>query len=86
VFTTEHGSPIQGSTATRAMQAWCKRAGIPVSGWHALRHWRLSRWATNGMDLATLMYLAGHARVSTTMEVYVHTTSETAREAARKYA
>ncbi|WP_247663864.1 tyrosine-type recombinase/integrase [Micromonospora sp. U21] len=41
---------------------------------HGLRHSLLTLLATEGVDLAALRTVAGHASVTTTMNVYVHAT------------
>jgi integrase len=41
---------------------------------HGLRHSLLTLLATEGVDLAALRTMAGHASVTTTMNVYVHAT------------
>lgn len=42
---------------------------------HGLRHSLLTLLANEGLDLAALTHVAGHAQVSTTMDVYVHNTT-----------
>ncbi|HEY0700820.1 MAG TPA: tyrosine-type recombinase/integrase [Micromonospora sp.] len=42
---------------------------------HGLRHSLLTLLANEGLELAGLTNLAGHAQVSTTMDVYVHNTT-----------
>jgi Site-specific recombinase XerD len=42
---------------------------------HGLRHSLLTLLATEGLELAGLTHLAGHAQVSTTMDVYAHGTT-----------
>ncbi|MET8352698.1 tyrosine-type recombinase/integrase [Micromonospora sp. NPDC005206] len=42
---------------------------------HGLRHSLLTLLANQGLELAGLTHLAGHAQVSTTMDVYVHSTT-----------
>lgn len=43
---------------------------------HGLRHSLLTLLATEGVDLAALQQIAGHKRISTTFDVYVHATSK----------
>jgi integrase len=43
---------------------------------HTLRHTYLTMLEGTGIDLKTLQYVAGHAHVQTTMNIYVHTQEE----------
>ncbi|MEV5768826.1 tyrosine-type recombinase/integrase [Micromonospora sp. NPDC052213] len=49
---------------------------------HGLRYSLLTLLATEGVDLAALRTMAGHASVTTTMNVYVHTTPAAPRAGA----
>lgn len=53
--------------------------GIPQLNYHALRHTFATRCIEVGMDMKTLSELLGHANVSTTMNIYVHSTMEQKR-------
>lgn len=64
-----------GLTADRlrkAMTAACLAAGVPTFGPHDLRHRRVSLWHGQGVPLRELQARAGHARASTTLDVYSH--------------
>lgn len=39
---------------------------------HLLRHTRITRWFEQGLDIKEVQYLAGHATVDITLEVYTH--------------
>ena len=41
------------------------------AGFHTFRHFRITRWIQQGMDLRTVQYLAGHASITTTQR-YAH--------------
>ena len=43
---------------------------------HVLRHTYLTHLAGAGVDLKTLQYIAGHAHIQTTMNIYVHAQEE----------
>lgn len=59
-------------------------AGIPRINYHALRHTFATRCIEVGMDMKTLSELLGHASVSTTMDIYVHSTMEQKRRQMEK--
>ena len=51
---------------------------------YSLRHTCLTRWAASGMDIFTLMKLAGHAEISTTRR-YVHLNDDQARRSLERF-
>jgi integrase len=51
---------------------------------YSLRHTCLTRWAGSGMDVFTLMKLAGHAEISTTKR-YVHMNDDQARQSLERF-
>lgn len=55
----------------RLMERLCRKAGLPESGWHRLRHSFGTHAATFGVNPWRLMTWMGHKRVDETM-LYVH--------------
>lgn len=55
----------------RLMERVCRKAGLPESGWHRLRHSFGTHAATFGVNPWRLMTWMGHKRVDETM-LYVH--------------
>ena len=53
------------------MERLCRKAGLPESGWHRLRHSYGTHAATFGVNPWRLMTWMGHKRVDETM-LYVH--------------
>ncbi len=39
---------------------------------HLLRHTCVTRWFEQGLDIKEIQYLAGHATVDITLEIYTH--------------
>jgi len=71
-----------GTSANQALQRACKRAGIPVLNWHALRHTFGTRAAVHG-DMRTVQEFMGHSSLSMT-ERYSHVTSDRLRSLGEK--
>jgi len=67
---TELIAPI--GDCRKALEAACRRAGVPVMNPHALRHSWASRLATAGVDRPTLMALGGWTSGEMLDEVYAH--------------
>lgn len=85
VFVTPAGHPVNGSWLTRHFQAMLKRSGIPAMRFHDLRHGFASLLAALGVSPRVAQDLARHARVTTTLEVYTHTTTAMHRDAMATY-
>lgn len=61
------------TAAVKAELSWIK-------GFHDFRHFRLTLWLANGVDIRTVQQWAGHENLQTTMG-YVHYLEEVGREA-----
>lgn len=60
--------------------------GLPNIPFHALRHTFATRWIENGMDIKSLSEILGHANVSITLGIYVHSSDELKRSGMEKMA
>lgn len=49
-----------------------KRAEVEHFGWHSLRHFAVSCWIENGLDLKEVSTLAGHSSITITADRYGH--------------
>lgn len=72
VFCTPAGSPLDGSTVTRAFGRAVAAAGLPKVRMHDLRHAFASYLIQSGVDLATVADLMGHSTIVTTVQSYTH--------------
>jgi hypothetical protein len=63
----------------RLMERLCRKAGLPESGWHRLRHSIGTQAAMFGVNPWRLMTWMGHKRVDETM-LYVHVAEQHHRE------
>lgn len=81
IFTTSLGTALEPRNVNRAWEAVCKRAGVPGTKIHDLRHACGTYLADQGFPLKAIASTLRHARTSTT-EIYVHAIEERNREAA----
>lgn len=86
VFCTKTGKPLLHFYVSKTHKAICKKAGIDEVTIHALRHTFATRCIENGIDVKTVSELLGHADVSITLSVYLHSTPETKKAAIDKLA
>ena len=63
----------------------CDEAGIKHFCMHALRHTYATRAIECGVQPKMLQKLLGHASIKTTMDRYVHVTSESLDQAVRQF-
>ena len=72
VFTKDDGTPIRPDTVTQWLSAFSKRKELQHINPHAFRHTAASILVTQGIDIVTVSKMLGHARVSTTEDIYSH--------------
>lgn len=83
VFTTAHGTPLDGPRLTRQLHKVLAYAGLPDRRWHDLRHSCGSILAAHGVPLLEIQRILGHAQITTT-GVYLHSLSDAQRVAAHR--
>jgi integrase len=82
VFAWADGRPISDSHVRDHWHALRKPAGIPDHvRFHDLRHSALTILATRGTAPRTLMGIAGHSTIATTMGIYAHLDADDVRAA-----
>jgi integrase len=70
--TCVHGDrPVRPHRITQAWAVACARAGVKIR-LHDLRHWHASILISDGYDIASVSARLGHAKTSTTLNVYSH--------------
>jgi integrase len=82
VFTGEHGSPTARTTIREDFQRILRRAGLPPVRFHDLRHTCATLRLAAGVAIKVVQEKLGHARISTTMDLYAHVMPSSKREAA----
>jgi integrase len=79
------GRSLSPRMVTLVFRRYADRAGLPETiRLHDLRHTAITNAVNQGEDIAKVAAFAGHAKVSTTVDVYYHQMPERAREAARR--
>ena len=76
VFTQSDGSPIRPDTITQWLAKFSKRKNLPHINPHAFRHTAASVLISQGTDVVTVSKMLGHAKVSTTEDIYSHVIEE----------
>ena len=66
------------------MQLVLERSGCKKIRFHDLRHTFATTALANGMDVKTLSAMIGHVSSQTTLDIYLHSTHEMQRLAAKK--
>jgi integrase len=82
VFTREDGTMLNPERLSDAFLKLVERAGLPRITLHGLRHSYASVSLAAGVPIEVLSRRLGHAQVSTTYDLYVHTSRRQDREAA----
>lgn len=73
VFPGKRGAYLRrGTFRTRVWQPLLKRLGIEHRGFHHVRHTYATLSLTNGVPLTTVSKILGHAKPSTTLDIYSH--------------
>ena len=84
VFTTGRGRPLHGTSVTHAFQRLLAAAGMVRRPFHNLRATTVTLMASEGVEIATVKDLMGHADIRTTMNVYASALPSRKLEAASR--
>jgi integrase len=71
-FPTTAGTLLDPVNARRWLREIAKRAGLPITGFHALRHAASSSLQDDGLSPLRVAGLLGHRNVATTTGTYTH--------------
>ncbi len=81
VFASYKGTFTENRNAMRAFHRILKKAGIPKSNIHSLRHTYASRLLESGANIRLIADLLGHSDISTFLNTYAHVLPEKKKEA-----
>ncbi len=84
VFTSEIGTNIEPRRMLSIFHSLLKKAELPTRGIHALRHTFATRAIERGMDVKTLSEILGHEDITTTLNLYVHSSEKTKIEGMKR--
>ena len=72
VLTAEDGQPMHPDSPTDWLAKFAKRHNLPPIHPHKFRHTQASLLISEGVDSLTVSKRLGHAKVSTTLDIYSH--------------
>ena len=72
LFTQENGERLYPSTYTGWLNQVLKTAGLDHHSLHSIRHTNITMQIAAGVPIVTVAARAGHARPSTTSDIYAH--------------
>ena len=79
------GEPAKNSSYDTHLYKLCDEAGIPRFCMHALRHTYATRAIESGMQPKVLQKLLEHTSIKTTMDRYVHVTTDSMDQAVKQF-
>lgn len=72
VLTADDGQPMHPDSPTDWLSKFAKRHDLPPIHPHKFRHTQASLLISEGVDILTVSKRLGHAKVSTTLDIYSH--------------
>jgi integrase len=72
VFASDVGTPINPRNLDRDFHKWVERAGVPRIRIHDIRHTVVTMAIASGSPIKAASIYFGHAKTSTTMDIYTH--------------
>lgn len=84
LFTQADGSPMFPDVPSKWLRKFLKKNNLPPLPFHGLRHTAATYLIGQGEDMVTVSKMLGHARPSTTSDIYSHTFKKRSVEAASK--
>ncbi|PEL07789.1 tyrosine-type recombinase/integrase [Bacillus sp. AFS017336] len=84
IFCHEDGKAIYHDTPSKWFKRFLQRHNLRFIRLHDLRHLNGTLQNEQGVDMKTIQKRLGHSKISTTLDLYVHSTQETNRVATEK--
>ena len=73
LWTTWDGRPMHTTTPSSWFPKFLRKHGLPHLNFHGLRHTNATFLIVQGVDIRTVSGRLGHAKTSTTLDIYTHT-------------
>lgn len=83
VLTAEDGQPMHPDSPTDWLAKFAKRHNLPPIHPHKFRHTQASLLISEGVDILTVSKRLGHAKVSTTLDIYSHVLAKSDEKASK---
>ena len=83
VFPSPTGGPVSPDSVLHMLHRVLKRAGLPRTRFHDLRHTFATLALQNGVDIKTVSGMLGHFSAGFTLDTYAHVTTASQRQADR---
>ena len=80
-FSKQTGMPMRNNAYDSCLKCVCRRAGIKEISMHDLRHTYATRCVERGIPYKSLQKLLGHASLKVTMDLYVHVSEDSLKNA-----
>ena len=84
VMTADNGQPMHPDSPTDWLAKFAKRHGLPPIHPHKFRHTQATLLISEGVDILTVSKRLGHAKVSTTLDIYSHVLAKSDQQASNK--
>lgn len=81
IFKRDDGQPMRPDSITQWLSKFADRHGLQHINPHAFRHTAASVMIVNGTDIVTVSKMLGHAKVSTTEDIYSHVIEDSKQQA-----
>lgn len=85
VFTADNLNVLDPNNVLRQFKHICKKAGVPIIPFHALRHTHATLMLQEGVHPKIVSERLGHSRVGVTMDVYSHVLPDMQADAADQF-
>lgn len=84
VFTQNNGKPMYPKTVSHWFTKFIRRKKLPYITFHGLRHTNATLLISENVDIRTVSNRLGHAKTSTTLDIYAHVIEKIDQGAADK--
>lgn len=81
ILRQDNGKPMHPDSINGWLREFSERHGLPHINPHAFRHTAASVMIVEGTDIVTISKMLGHAKVSTTEDIYSHVIEESKEQA-----